>query len=181
MAKGNIGEVDNQIGTLCEPHKQRIAQCCQVDRCRQEATFVANLPYFHARDLIEVQDQEARLAAIQETDSVAALLNGLEGPGVAVDHDHIAEELGVPDRREVGVRNKAGKQSCGTVEEFPGIRIEQGTVSVERPILNGDRDLVVRLVRWELVVCLGGRAWEYSRKCLCGNPARLCRRPGHRE
>ena len=72
--------------------------CSHIHGCSQEATFIADLPHFHARDLVEVQDQEARLAAVQEAQAVAALFHGLEGPGVAVDNDHVAEELGIPDR-----------------------------------------------------------------------------------
>ena len=90
---------------------------------------------------------------------VAPLLHRLERPGVAVDHDRVAEELGVPDRREVGVGDvRAGDP----VEERARVRIEERPVGVERAILDGDRDLVVGLVGRELVVLLGRRARQHG-------------------
>ena len=56
----------------------------------------------------EVEDQEARLAAVEEAEAVAPLLDVQERPGVAVHHDRVAEELRVPDRRDVGVRGCTG-------------------------------------------------------------------------
>jgi hypothetical protein len=55
--------------------------------------LVADLPLLDPRHVAEVQDQEAGLAAVEEPQPVAALLDGVERPGVAVDHDHAAEEL----------------------------------------------------------------------------------------
>ncbi len=51
--------------------------------------------------LAKVQDQEARVAAVQEAEAITALFHGLEWPGVAVDHDHVAKELGIPDRGDI--------------------------------------------------------------------------------
>ncbi len=121
----------------------------QVDRRSQEAALIADHPHFYAWDLVEVQDQEARLAAVQEAQAVAALLDGLEGPGVAVDHHHIAEELRVPERRDVSIRNE---RPGDAVEEGARVRVEQRAVRIERAVLDGDRDLVVGLVGRELVV-----------------------------
>jgi hypothetical protein len=58
--------------------------CRDVDRRGQEAALVADLPDLNAGDLAEVEDQEARLAAVQEADAIAALLDGEERPCVPV-------------------------------------------------------------------------------------------------
>src|SRR4030095_7602891 len=150
----NVREINNHVGTFSEPHEQLIAQGSDIDRRSQEATFITNLPDFHAGDLAEVQDQEARLAAVQEAEAVAALLHYLVRPGVAVHHDHIAEELRVPDRRDVGGRN-IWSIDRGIAEEAPRSRIEKRAVAIERAILNRDWNLVVLFVRREFVVLLG--------------------------
>ena len=50
---------------------------------------------------IELQNQRARIAGVQEPEAVAALLDVEERPGVAVDHHRVAEELRIPDRRDI--------------------------------------------------------------------------------
>ena len=117
----------------------------EVHRGGQEAALVADLPDLDARDVAEVEDQEARLAAVEEAEAVAALLDGLERPGVAVDHDHVAEELGVPDRRN-SVSGMYGARRCPS-KNARRVRVEERAVGVERAVLDGDRDLVVGLVR----------------------------------
>ena len=49
---------------------------CRGDagRSRQEAALVADLPDLDPRDVGEVEDQEARLAAVEEAEAVAPLL-----------------------------------------------------------------------------------------------------------
>ena len=99
VAHWHVGEVDDDIGALGRAHEQLVAvDGGQVDRRSQETTLVADLPDFDAGDVAEVQDQEAGVAAVQEAEAVAPLLDIQERPGVAVDHDAVAEELGVPDR-----------------------------------------------------------------------------------
>ncbi len=116
-------------------------------------------------DVGEVQDQEARLAAVEEAEAVTPLLHDLEWPGIPIDHDAVAEELGIPNGREAAfhpaLRNERPHDG---VEELARVRIEQRTVGVERPILDGDRDLVIRLVRRELVVGFRGGAGQDGRQ-----------------
>src|SRR4030095_4578743 len=147
----NVREINNHVGTFSEPHEQLIAQGSDIDRRSQEATFITNLPDFHAGDLAEVQDQEARLAAVQEAEAVAALLHLLERPGVAVHHDHVAEELRVPDRREIGEWDEARVERRGPGEKLSPVRVEKRAVGVERSVLDRDRDLVIGLVGGEHV------------------------------
>ena len=61
-------------------------------------------------------------------------------PRPTVHDDAVAEELGVPDRRDVAVGDE---RSTEAVEERPGVRIEERAVAVERPVLDRERDLVV--------------------------------------
>ena len=94
----HVGEVHDQVGALRQTQQQPVAVVGgQVHGGRQEAALVADRPDLHTRDLAEVQDQEPRLAAIEKPEPVAAALDGVEWPCVAVDHDRVAEELGVPD------------------------------------------------------------------------------------
>src|ERR1041385_167456 len=130
--------------------------CGDVYRRRQKATLISDLPHFYTGDAAEVQDQKARLAAIQKAEAVTALLYWLKGPCISVHHHDVAEEFGIPNRRNLGNRDE---RSDKPVEELAGVRIEQGTVQVERAILNRNGNLVVHLVRWKLVVLFGGRAW----------------------
>ena len=155
VAQRNVGEVDDQVGTLGQAHEQTIAVGRrEVHRRGQETALVADGPHLDTGNLVEVQDQEARLAAVEEAEAVAPLLDGLEGPGVAVDHHHVAEELGVPDRRELAIRDEVADDA---VEEFTGIGVEQRAVSIEGTVLDGDGDFVVGLVGRKLVVFLGCR------------------------
>ena len=100
-ADRHVREVDDDVGALGEAHQEPVAAAGgDVHRGGEEAALVADLPDLDAGDVREVEDQEARLAAVEEAEPVAPLLDDLERPGVAVDHDRVAEELGVPDRRE---------------------------------------------------------------------------------
>ncbi len=48
--------------------------------------------------LAKVQNEETRLATVEETEAVALLLDVQVRPGVAVDHDGVAEEFWIPNR-----------------------------------------------------------------------------------
>ncbi len=148
----DVGEVDDEVSALGQPHEKPVAVGRgQVHGCGQEATLVADGPDLDTHDVGEVEDQEAGLAAVEEAQPVAALLDDLERPRVAVDHDRVAEELRVPDRGEVRVRDEARVLRRGAVEELAAVGVEEGAVLVERPVLDRDRDLVVGLVGRELV------------------------------
>jgi hypothetical protein len=53
--------------------------------------------------------------------------------------DHVTKELGIPDRRKIGVGNE---WSSEFVEEFTRVRIEQRAVGVKGPILDCNRNFV---------------------------------------
>ena len=133
----------------------------EVHRRGQEAALVADHPHLDAGDMVEVQDQEARLAAVQEAEAVAALLDCQERPGVAVHHDACC-------RRTRGSRSARdrypGCMAPDPVEERARVRVEERAIGVERTILDGDRDLVIGLVGRELVVLLGRRAGQHRRR-----------------
>ena len=112
------------------------------------------------RGSAEVEDEEARLAAVEETEAIAALLDSEERPRAPVDHDRVAEEFGVPDRRELPLRDEVPDDS---VEELARVGVEQRPILVERAILHRDRDLPVGLVRRELVVLPWRRAGKGRR------------------
>ena len=157
----HVREVHDQVGPLGEPHQEPAGVVGgQVHRRSQEAALVADLPHLDARDGAEVEDEESRLAAVQEAEPVPALLDDLERPRGAVRDEHVAEELRVPDRRELADGDVVADD---LIEERPRVGVEQRPVVVERAILHGDRDLVVRLVRRELVVLLRGGAREHGR------------------
>ena len=87
-ADRHVREVDDDVGALGQAHEDPVVVIRRdVHRRRQEAALVADLPDLDARDLVEVEDQEAGLAAVEEAEPVAPLLDDLERPGVAVDHD----------------------------------------------------------------------------------------------
>jgi hypothetical protein len=116
-------EVHDQVGALSEAHQEPVVVVGgQVDRCGEEATLVADGPDLHTGDLLEVQNQETRLAAVEKPESIAPLVNGEEWPRVPVGHDHVAEELRIPDRGELPCRNQTMDDA---VEESLGVGIEQ--------------------------------------------------------
>ena len=171
VTRRHLAEVDDQVRALGQPHQQLVAVVGgQVDRAREEAALVADGPDLDAGDLAEVEDEEARLAPVEEAEPVAPLLHGLERPGVAVDHDGVAEELRVPDRGELPHRDVVlGK----TVEEGPRVGVEQRPVGPERPVLDRDRDLEVGLVRGERVALPGRGAGEHRHRPVAAVPHRL--------
>src|SRR4029453_7477572 len=99
-----------------------------VHRRSEEAALIADLPDLDAADLVEVEDQESRLATVEEAEPVAPLLDDLERPGVAVDHDRVAEVLRVPDRQELTIRDERPDEA---IEVGSGDRVEQRPVIVE--------------------------------------------------
>jgi hypothetical protein len=133
-SSGNVREVDDQVCPLRQAHQHAIAVVgSEVHRCREEPTFVADLPHLDPWDVVEVEDQEARLAAVQEAESVAALLDLEERPRVPVHHDRVSEELGIPDGRERPDRNVGVDDS---IEELARVGIEQRAVGLEGPVLD---------------------------------------------
>jgi hypothetical protein len=160
----DVREVDDHVGALGEPHQDPVVVVRgDVHRGSEEAALIADLPDLDAADLVEVEDQESRLAAIEEPEPVAPLLDDLEWPGVAVDHDGVAEELGVPDRREALHPTFRDERPDEAVEVGPSVRVEQRSVIVEGAVLDRDRDLVVGLVGRELVIRLRGGAGQDGR------------------
>ena len=154
IAPGHVREVDDHVGAFGQAHQQPIAALGDVDGRRKEAALVADLPDLDPGDTGEVEDQEARLTAVEEAEAVSPPLHIEVRPGVAVDHDHVAEELRVPDGRDVGARDV---RTGVPVEEEARVRIEQRAVRVEGAVLDGDGNLVVGLGRREGVVRLGSR------------------------
>ena len=95
----HVGEVDDHVGALRRAEQQlrraRPGAAGSRRRCRSART---------GRPSVHFEDQETRVADVQEAEPVAALLDVEERPGVAVDHHRVAEELRVPDRRDVARR-----------------------------------------------------------------------------
>src|SRR4030095_9393042 len=60
------------------------------------------------KPVAHLEDQEPRVAAVQEAQPVAPLLDLEEGPGLAVDDHRVPEELRVEDRRDVAREVVAG-------------------------------------------------------------------------
>ena len=65
---GTFGEVDDHVGALGRAEQH----LCQLDRLGQEAALVADLP--ERQPVLQPQDQEARVAAVQESEAVPPLL-----------------------------------------------------------------------------------------------------------
>ncbi|MFC5041181.1 hypothetical protein [Ornithinimicrobium kibberense] len=141
LADGHVREVEDDIRPLGRGHQQTQAVLRQVVRRGQEAAVVADLVGPDPGDAGEVEDEEARAAAVEQPQPVAPLLDLVEGPRPAVDDERVPEELRVPD----GVDGAVGH--VGTlvaVEEGPGVRVEQRPVGVERAVLDRQRQLVGR-------------------------------------
>jgi hypothetical protein len=73
-------------------------------------------------DAAEIEDEEPGLAAVEEPKPISPLLDHLERPRIAVGDERVAEELGIPDRRELTVRDVVAGDA---VEEPPGVGVEQ--------------------------------------------------------
>ena len=66
-----------------QAHQQPVSvHGCDVRRRGEETALVPDLPDLDAGDLIEVENQEAGLAAVEEPEAVAALLDVQERPRV---------------------------------------------------------------------------------------------------
>lgn len=88
----------------------------------------------------DLEDQVPRVASVEKPETVAARFNSKDRPGTPVGHHRVAEELGVPDRGDVTVRDVGAPES---VEGNASGRAEQAAVDVEGAVLDGERDLVV--------------------------------------
>src|SRR5215208_7864813 len=144
-ARRDVREVDDHVGALGRAEQQ----LRQLDGRGQEAALVADLP--QRQPVGQAQNQEARVAAVQKAQAVAALLHVERGPGGAVDDDRVAKKLRVPDRRDVA-RAAAGRigherdLQLGRVEaleEGAVVGVEQRAVLGEGAVLDRDRDLEV--------------------------------------
>ena len=162
VAERHVREVDDDVCPLGGRHQQTVSGGRDVDRSGQEPTLVADLPDLDSRDRTEIENQEARVAPVQEPEAVASLLNGLERPRVAIHHIVLPKNSGF----QIGEMSVNGLYGPRLIEEGARVRIEQRTVAVERAVLDGDRDLVVGLVRRKLVVLPGRRAREHG-GCAC--------------
>src|SRR5215207_8244375 len=100
-------------------------------------------------DIRRIRKRE--LQPVEEAEAVAPLLHLQRRPRGAVDDDRVAEELRVPDRRDValaaagGVGHERDPQLRGIepLEERAVVGIKQRTVGRERAVLDRDRNLVV--------------------------------------
>jgi hypothetical protein len=104
VADGHVGEIDDHVGSLGQTHQQPVGVIRrEVDGSCEKSALVADLPRLDPGDAAEVEDEEPRLAAVKKPQSVAAPLDSEERPRAPVDHDHVAEELRIPDRRELAI------------------------------------------------------------------------------
>ena len=127
----------------------------------------------------EVEDQEARLAAVEEAEAVAPLLDVRNGQVLPLTMIMLPKNSGF----QIGEMSVSGMYGPGdAVEERAGVGVEERAVGVERAVLDGDRDLVVRLVRRERVALAAapGRAarpaWPVRRvehSLVAGGPPRM--------
>ena len=99
-ADRDVAEVDDHVGPLGGAHQQPL----ELHRRGQEAALGADLP--ERQVVLQLQDQEAAVAAVQDPEAVAALLDVEVRPGGAVDEHRRAEELRLPDRRDVAPRRR---------------------------------------------------------------------------
>ena len=142
-AFGQPGEVDEHVGAL----GRRQQQLAQGHRGGQEAPVGADLVEGQrrrdgprgARVGRELEDQEARVAAVEEPEAVAARLDRQHRPGAAVDDHRVAEDLRVPDRRDVALGDVGAGEA---VEDGATRRIAERAVRGEGAVLDRERDLV---------------------------------------
>ena len=138
--------------------------------------YPPSLPIWVKRHAVaHAEDEEARLGPVEQTQTVPPLLDVQVRPRLAVHDQGVAEELGVPLRRDVAhlaaerhVRGEREPQlgSSGELLRLPGhvellevgpvVGVEQRPVGIEGPVLDRDRDLVV--LRARLVAALRRRA-----------------------
>src|SRR4029453_4599924 len=97
---------------------------------RQEAAVRADLPEWNHRSHRpaghgigdQLENQEARVAAVEEAEPIAPRLDLEDRPGAAVDHQRVPEELRVEYRRDVTGWD-VGATKVG--EEFARGRVER--------------------------------------------------------
>mmetsp|Transcript_87624 Transcript_87624/g.256174 ORF Transcript_87624/g.256174 Transcript_87624/m.256174 type:complete len:703 (-) Transcript_87624:156-2264(-) len=124
-------------------------------------------------DDAERQVEEARAAAVQDSEAVQSSLDLQDGPGDAV-HEHDVEEcLGIPDGRDIRVHAGVADQRdlqvlwIHLLEEGTVSRIEQRPVLIERPVLDDEGDLVILVPPLQVGLLQGlarlrRRAWQPS-------------------
>jgi hypothetical protein len=143
----HVREVDDHVG----PFGRREQQLLDLHGGGEEPEIAADLPEAQA-GAIEREQEEPRVAPVQHAEAIAPLLDLEVRPGAAVHHHHVAEELGVPDGRDItrpatrGVWRERDLQlsPLHALEERARVGVEQRAVGVERAVLDGERDLVVR-------------------------------------
>src|SRR5262249_34141543 len=93
----DLGEIYDDV----RPLGRRYEQCLAHHGRRQKAAVGPDRP--EGQTSGELEDQKARVAGIQETEAIAALLNVQKRPGAAVDDHGVGKDLRVPDGRDVAV------------------------------------------------------------------------------
>jgi hypothetical protein len=83
--------------------------------------FGTDLPDLNTR-VFELQNQKAGVAAVEQAETVAARFNFQVGPGKAVDHLLIAEELRIPDGRALIHFRRIPDAAYGTPISISGLR-----------------------------------------------------------
>src|SRR5207249_9023627 len=134
---GESGEINDDVGPFGRPYQQAI----ELHRRGQEAAVGANLPEWQSVSS-QFQDEESRVAAVDEAETIAPLLDVEVRPCSAVDHHGVAEELRIPNRRHVARTAAAGLgderdlqlAEVKAFEERPVVGIEQRAVGIERAI-----------------------------------------------
>ncbi len=156
----DVGEVDDHVGALRGGEEEPAGICLHhVVGGGEQAAVVADLVDEHSGDRREVEDQEARVAPVEQAQPVPALVHGVEGPHPTVDHQGVAEELRVPHRGDTALGHERALEA---VEERAGVGVEQGAVGVERAVLDRQGDLAVGL--GAAVALASGRSGEDSRR-----------------
>ena len=133
----DVREVDDEVDSLGQAEDDPVVVVGgEVDGTGEEPTLVADNPHLDARDPGEVEDEEPGLAPVEHPEPVAPLFDVEVRPCAAVDHDGVPEELGVPRRGDVGVRDVG---TLDAVEEGAGVGVEERAVRAEGPVLDGER------------------------------------------
>ena len=98
----------------------RISSCCELHRRGQEAALGCRSARTACR-CSSCRIRKRALAAVEEAEAVAALLDLQVRPGLAVDDHRVAEELGVPDAARCrSARRPAPCRVSGIAARAPG-------------------------------------------------------------
>ena len=129
------GEVDDHVRALGRRHEQLVQHDGRVG---QQAALGADL--VEREWLVELQDQEARVAAVQEAEAVQARLDFQVGQVLPLTTMVSPKNSGF----QMGDTSVSGQVGPGiAVKELAAVRVEQASRRVERAVLDRDRDLVV--------------------------------------